>query len=57
MPPALADIVLEETDRRLSVPAEGTARCAQNRARLVRALYERLDRLASVAPQAATAAP
>ncbi|MCH0561145.1 MULTISPECIES: DUF6415 family natural product biosynthesis protein [unclassified Streptomyces] len=52
---ALAGVVLEEADRRLSVPAEGTTRCAQNRARLVRALYERLDRLASVAPQAATA--
>ncbi|WP_031032123.1 hypothetical protein [Streptomyces albus] len=44
---ALTDVVLEEADRRLSVPAEGTARCAQNRARLVRALYERLDRLAA----------
>ncbi|MGW8701864.1 restriction endonuclease [Streptomyces eurythermus] len=49
---AIADVVLEEADRRLSVPAEGTARCAQNRARLLRALY---DRLASVAPQAVTA--
>ncbi|MEU6310636.1 restriction endonuclease [Streptomyces sp. NPDC047014] len=52
---ALADVVLEEASRRLSVPPEGTARCAQNRARLVRALYERLDRLVAVAPQAATA--
>ncbi|MFJ3966083.1 hypothetical protein [Streptomyces sp. NPDC090036] len=26
------------------VPQEGTAHCAQNRARLVRALYTRLDR-------------
>jgi hypothetical protein len=51
----LADVVLEETDQRLSLPLEGTARCAQGHARLVRALYERLDRLASVAPQAATA--
>ncbi|MFG2394989.1 DUF6415 family natural product biosynthesis protein [Streptomyces lavendulae] len=42
---ALADVVLEEADRHLSVPPEDTARCAQNRARLVRALYERLDRL------------
>ncbi|MFH8717482.1 DUF6415 family natural product biosynthesis protein [Streptomyces zaomyceticus] len=48
---ALADIVIEEADRRLSVPLEGTARCAQSRARLVRALYERLDRLVAVAPQ------
>ncbi|MFC9269082.1 DUF6415 family natural product biosynthesis protein [Streptomyces zhihengii] len=52
---ALADVVLEEADRRLSVPPEGTVHCAQNRARLVRALYERLDRLASLAPQAVTA--
>ncbi|MFE5302063.1 DUF6415 family natural product biosynthesis protein [Streptomyces sp. NPDC056632] len=52
---ALADVVLAEADRRLSVPPDGTARCAQNRARLVRALYERLDRLAGVAPQAAMA--
>ncbi|MFJ2271799.1 restriction endonuclease [Streptomyces sp. NPDC087849] len=50
----LADVVLEETDRRLSVPAEGTARCAQGHARLVRALYERLDRLVSAAPEPAT---
>lgn len=41
----LAGVVLGEADRRLSAPPEGTARCAQNRARLVRALYERLDRL------------
>ncbi|MFF4935083.1 restriction endonuclease [Streptomyces griseofuscus] len=52
---ALADVVLEEADRRLSAPAERTVGCAQNRARLVCALYERLDRLASVAPQAVTA--
>ncbi|MCZ1011838.1 DUF6415 family natural product biosynthesis protein [Streptomyces lydicus] len=51
---ALADIVLEEADRRLSVPLEGTARCAQGHARLVRALYERLDRVTSVAPQTVT---
>ncbi|MER7045364.1 restriction endonuclease [Streptomyces jumonjinensis] len=54
---ALADVVLEEADRRLSVPLEGTARCAQRPARparLVRALYERLDRVAGVAPQAVT---
>ncbi|MYU23495.1 restriction endonuclease [Streptomyces sp. SID8352] len=54
-PRALADVVLEEADRRLSVPAEGTARCTQRHARLVRALYERLDRLVSVAPQAVMA--
>lgn len=44
-PKALADVVLREAEGRLSVPIEGTARCVQNRARLVRALYERLDRL------------
>lgn len=42
---ALAEIVLREADGHLSAPLEGTARCAQNRARLVRALYTRLDRL------------
>ncbi|MFJ6792059.1 DUF6415 family natural product biosynthesis protein [Streptomyces angustmyceticus] len=52
---ALADVALAEAERRLSVPSEGTARRAQGHARLVRALYERLDRLAGVAPQAATA--
>ncbi|MGX1114831.1 hypothetical protein RKD37_000194 [Streptomyces ambofaciens] len=44
-PPALADIVLREAEGRLSVTIEGTVRCVQNRARLLRALYERLDRL------------
>ncbi|MGW1405373.1 DUF6415 family natural product biosynthesis protein [Streptomyces sp. NPDC002403] len=44
-PRALAEIVLAEAEGRLSAKLEGTARCAQNRARLVRALYERLDRL------------
>ncbi|MFG2895216.1 restriction endonuclease [Streptomyces sp. NPDC048248] len=42
---ALAEVVLAEAQRRLSVPAKGTLRCVQERARLVRALYERLDRL------------
>lgn len=46
---ALADIVLGEADRRLAVPLEGTARCVQGRARLVRALYARLDRLTDAA--------
>ncbi|MET9656751.1 DUF6415 family natural product biosynthesis protein [Streptomyces sp. NPDC006510] len=50
---ALADVVLEEADRHLSVPLEGAARCARGRARLVRALYERLDRLVSAAPEPA----
>ncbi|MET9513148.1 DUF6415 family natural product biosynthesis protein [Streptomyces flavidovirens] len=44
-PKALADVVLREADGRLSTTIEGTVRCVQNRARLVRALYERLDRL------------
>ncbi|WP_437100969.1 DUF6415 family natural product biosynthesis protein [Streptomyces kronopolitis] len=51
---ALVDVVLAEADRRLSMPTQGTVACCQNRARLVRALHERLDRVASVAPQAAT---
>ncbi|MEV6948732.1 restriction endonuclease [Streptomyces sp. NPDC051172] len=49
---ALAEVVLREADRRLSAPLEGTARCVQNRARLVRALYTRLDRLTEPAPAA-----
>ncbi|MBV1957452.1 MULTISPECIES: hypothetical protein [Streptomyces] len=44
-PRALAEFVLQETDRCLTTPLRGTARCAQDRARAVRALYERLDRL------------
>lgn len=43
---ALADIVLGEAADRLSQPFQGTMHCVQSRARLVRALYERLDRLA-----------
>ncbi|WP_406011999.1 restriction endonuclease [Streptomyces sp. NBC_00984] len=42
---ALADIVLRQTAGRPSAPLEGTACCAQNRARLVRTLHTRLDRL------------
>ncbi|MFD9428996.1 hypothetical protein [Streptomyces sp. NPDC060054] len=52
-PRALAEIVLAEAQRRLSTPHQGTLRSAQNRARLVRALYERLDRL-QAAPDDAT---
>ncbi|MGW7068852.1 DUF6415 family natural product biosynthesis protein [Streptomyces sp. NPDC054855] len=44
-PKALADVVLKEAEGRLSATLEGTVRCVQNRARLVRALYERLERL------------
>ncbi|MFD4763765.1 DUF6415 family natural product biosynthesis protein [Streptomyces sp. NPDC058439] len=51
-PRALADVVLKEAEGRLSATLEGTVRCVQNRARLVRALYERLDRLeAALAPE------
>ncbi|MFF5939028.1 DUF6415 family natural product biosynthesis protein [Streptomyces sp. NPDC012508] len=51
-PKALADVVLREAEGRLSVTIEGTVRCVQNRARLVRALYERLDCLeAALAPE------
>ncbi|MFE9404054.1 DUF6415 family natural product biosynthesis protein [Streptomyces sp. NPDC006530] len=51
-PRALADVVLREAKGRLSATAEGTVRCVQNRARLVRSLYERLDRLeAALAPE------
>ncbi|MHC3455719.1 DUF6415 family natural product biosynthesis protein [Streptomyces prasinus] len=44
-PRALADVVLREAEGQLSATIEGTVRCVQNRARLVRVLYERLDRL------------
>ncbi|MFJ8869441.1 restriction endonuclease [Streptomyces sp. NPDC102473] len=47
---ALAEIVLREATARLTAPIEGTARCVQDRARLVRALYERLDRLTEPFP-------
>lgn len=51
---ALADVILREAAGRLSQPIQGTARCAQNRARLIRALDERLDRLAAAHPGATT---
>ncbi|MFC7883252.1 DUF6415 family natural product biosynthesis protein [Streptomyces sp. NPDC057376] len=51
-PKALAAVVLREAEGRQSVPIEGTVRCVQNRARLVRALYARLDRLEAARPQA-----
>ncbi|WP_309141790.1 hypothetical protein [Streptomyces griseicoloratus] len=41
----LAAVILREAAGRLSQPIQGTAHCAQNRARFVGALYERLDRL------------
>ncbi len=43
----LTETVLCEARGRLSVPPRATLASAQNRARLVRALYERLDRLTS----------
>ncbi|MFH9871600.1 DUF6415 family natural product biosynthesis protein [Streptomyces lydicus] len=49
----LAEVVLEESDRRLAQPRLGTVRCVQMRARQVRALYERLDRLQAARPAAA----
>ncbi|MDJ0466028.1 DUF6415 family natural product biosynthesis protein [Streptomyces sp. H27-C3] len=51
-PRALADVVLRETEGRLSTTIEGTVQCVQNRARLVRALYARLDRLEAALAQA-----
>ncbi|MFF8919099.1 DUF6415 family natural product biosynthesis protein [Streptomyces sp. NPDC015032] len=42
-PKALADIVLREAEGRLSAKLEGTVRCVQNRARLVRALYDAMN--------------
>lgn len=42
---APADVVLREAEGRLSATRDGTVCCAQDRAHLVRALYERLDRL------------
>ncbi|MFE7044960.1 restriction endonuclease [Streptomyces atratus] len=48
---ALADLVLEDTERRLTTPPRGTVRCVQGRALLVRTLYERLDRLTEARPR------
>ncbi|MGC9501860.1 DUF6415 family natural product biosynthesis protein [Streptomyces sp. WG7] len=48
-PKALADVVLREAEGRLSATIDGTVRCVQNRARLVRALYERVDHLDAAA--------
>ncbi|MFJ8982688.1 restriction endonuclease [Streptomyces sp. NPDC102282] len=46
----LAEVVLGEADRRLSSRRVGTVHCVQQRARIVRALYERLDRLNTAVP-------
>ncbi|MGW0916625.1 restriction endonuclease [Streptomyces sp. NPDC002784] len=50
----LAEYVLNDADQRLAVPLVGTAHCTQDRARIVRALYERLDRLTELDPAAAS---
>ncbi|MFI0219727.1 DUF6415 family natural product biosynthesis protein [Streptomyces lydicus] len=52
---ALAEAILREATRRLSGPVQDTVQCCQNRARLLRALYERLDQLQDAAPTAAPA--
>ncbi|RZD89282.1 DUF6415 family natural product biosynthesis protein [Streptomyces albidoflavus] len=49
---ALAEVILREADYRLAAQLKGTAYCVQNRARLVRALYTRLDRLTEPASAA-----
>ncbi|MFJ2478434.1 DUF6415 family natural product biosynthesis protein [Streptomyces sp. NPDC087659] len=51
---ALAEVIIREAAGRLSQPIQDTARCAQDRARLVRALYERLDRLAAAPAECPT---
>ncbi|MFD7867592.1 restriction endonuclease [Streptomyces sp. NPDC059783] len=53
-----AEIILKEADGRLAIPCTSLHR-VQNRARLIRALYERLDRVRAVAPsgEATAAAP
>ncbi|WP_407555478.1 hypothetical protein QOM21_37020 [Streptomyces sp. Pv4-95] len=43
-----AEVMLEEAERRLDEPRQTTVRCVEMRARQVRALYERLDRLAGL---------
>lgn len=47
-PRTFARYILDEADRRLAAPTLGTLHCVQHRARLLRALYDRLDRLQSV---------
>ncbi|WP_238545303.1 MULTISPECIES: restriction endonuclease [Streptomyces] len=46
-------VVLAEAEQLLSVPLEGTAACVQGLARMVRGLYERLDRLTEASPASA----
>ncbi|GGN65529.1 hypothetical protein GCM10012285_68440 [Streptomyces kronopolitis] len=52
---ALAEAILGEASRRLPAPVQDSVRCCQNRARLLRALYERLDGLHDAAPAPAPA--
>ncbi|MEU6331991.1 restriction endonuclease [Streptomyces sp. NPDC047049] len=47
-PRVLAELLLEEAERRLGQPRLGTAQCVQMRARQLRALYARLDHLTAV---------
>lgn len=47
----LAGVVLTEAEHRLAAGLQATVRCAQGRARLVRALYEQLDRLTEAEPR------
>ncbi|MEW9515426.1 restriction endonuclease [Streptomyces tubercidicus] len=47
-PRVLAELLLEEAERRLGQPRLSTARCVQMRARQLRALYDRLDHLTTV---------
>jgi hypothetical protein len=49
-PRALVDVVLRAAEARLTATLEGTVHW--NRARLIRALYERLDRLEAARPAA-----
>ncbi|MFC6364435.1 hypothetical protein, partial [Nonomuraea thailandensis] len=50
-----AELILQEADGRLSQPCTSLNR-VHNRARLIRALYERLDRLQAAVPDEAAAA-
>jgi hypothetical protein len=52
-----AEAVLEAAERHLSAPLQGTAHCVRSRAKLVRALYEQLDRLKGTSPGSVTPDP
>ena len=49
----LAEVVLTEADGHLARRPRGSLRCVRERARLVRALYERFDRLRDAADTSA----